>query len=85
MCTYSLVHEFMNKNIPENWWTIPRLNEYDELIRRLKEIDDKLNLPDCNPNKGEFLEEIRRRLTNIENKLGVGDPQPQGDTDDKTD
>lgn len=77
MCTYSMVHEFMHQHIPDDWWTRPRLNEYEELIRRLKEIDDKLGLPDCNPNKGEFLEEIRRRLDAIEKKIGIDEPQPQ--------
>lgn len=68
MCTYSMVHDWAQQ-IPPQHWNRPMLNEYQELIRRLEEIDKKLNLPNCNPNKGEFLKAIEERLDRIERRL----------------
>lgn len=66
MCTYSMVHDFAREYIPTKLWDNTMLEAYKELIRRLKEIDDKLNLPDCNPNKGEFLKEIEEQIREID-------------------
>ena len=72
MCTYSMVHDWA-QTIPLDTWTRPLFSEYQELIRRLEEIDKKLNLPECNPNKGEFIKEIEKRLDRLEKTIGLSD------------
>ena len=68
MCTYSMIHDWAQK-LPDQTWTRPMFSEYQEIIRQLKAIDEKLGLPNCNPNKGEFLEKIEARLLAIEKRL----------------
>lgn len=69
MCVISVVHDFTAKWIPVETWTPNMLSEYEEILRRLEEIDKKLNLPECNPDKARFLEQIRERLDSIEEKI----------------
>lgn len=43
MCTYSMVHDFMRKNIHDDWWDRRRFEEYLDLIRRLEAIERRLD------------------------------------------
>jgi archaellum component FlaC len=70
MCSYSMVHDWAMK-LPPQVWDRPLLSQYEDMIRRLKAIDDKLNLPDCDPNKGQFLDDIRRRVEDLEKRVGI--------------
>ena len=66
MCTVSMIHDWA-KNIPDPQWTRPMFNEYNELIRRLDEIDKKLGLANCeDPEKAAFIKRIEKRLNKLE-------------------
>ena len=69
MCTVSMVYDFA-RTIPQEQWTRPQFGEFQDLIRRLDEIDRKLGLADCaDPEKAKFLESIEKRLKAIEDQL----------------
>jgi hypothetical protein len=61
MCTYSMVHDWA-RTLPPDVWTPIRIKEYEDLIEALKKIDDMMGLPDCNPNKGEWLQELKKKI-----------------------
>ena len=69
MCAVSAIHDFVHDHMPYQNWDRTALDQYKELVRRLKEVDDKLGLPDCDPTKGEFLKMIERKIDAIEKKL----------------
>lgn len=75
MCSVSAVHDFMHQNHPptDPWWSRPKLEGYEEIIRRLQEIDDKLKLEACDPEKARFIQEVRDRLDRIEKQVGLSD------------
>lgn len=69
MCTVSVVHDYMRTNIPEQTWTRPLFNEYQEIIRRLTELDAKLNQPDCvDLTKAAWAQEVEARLQRLEQR-----------------
>lgn len=69
MCAVSMIHDFAKKWYEKDTWTKPKLDDYKEIVRRLDEIDKKLGLEACEPNKAEFIQEIEDRLTSIEEGL----------------
>lgn len=46
-------------------WTIDRLKEFEELLKRVKELEDKLGCP-CEPNKADYLALLRERIEKLE-------------------
>lgn len=75
MCSVSFVHDYTRQHHPatDPWWTPQKLHGYEEVIRRLQEIDDKLKLAPCDPEKAKFVEEVRERLARIEKTIGLED------------
>lgn len=48
-------------------WGLERLREYEELLRRIKELEDKLGCP-CEPNKADYLGLLRQRIEALEKR-----------------
>ena len=69
MCVTSVVHDYMRQNVPIYQWTQPMFNEYQEIIRRLGLLDEKLNQPDCeDPAKAAWMKEVEERLAKLETR-----------------
>ena len=67
MCVVSVTHDYMRTHIPLQQWTRPMFSEYQEIIRRLTELDKKLNQPDCeDPAKAAWMQEVEERLEALE-------------------
>jgi hypothetical protein len=46
-------------------WGLDRLKEFEDLLRRVKELEDKLGCP-CEPNKADYLALFRERIEKLE-------------------
>lgn len=56
--------------IPPREWTWPQFNEFEDILRRVKELEEKVGGCPCpNEDKTAFLEDIKRRLEAIDEKL----------------
>ncbi len=52
---------------PVNPWPLDQLVEFHEMLRRVKELEDKLGCP-CEPNKADYLTILRERIEALEKK-----------------
>lgn len=67
MCVVSVVHDYMRTNVAIDQWTPTIFNEYHEIIRRLTELDEKLDQKDCeDPAKAAWMQEVEERLAALE-------------------
>lgn len=48
-------------------WPLERLREYEELLKRVKALEDQLGCP-CEPNKADYLKMFRERIDALEKK-----------------
>ncbi len=46
-------------------WGLRRLIEFEDLLKRVKELEDRLGCP-CEPNKADYLKLIRERIERLE-------------------
>ena len=53
---------------PVNPWPLDRLKEFEDLLRRVKELEDQLGCP-CEPNKADYLAILRDRIEALEKKV----------------
>ena len=51
-------------------WDISRLREFEELLRRVHELEEKLGCP-CEPNKADYLLLLKQRIEALENIVAV--------------
>lgn len=59
----------MRTSVPVQSWTRLAFDEYQEIIRRLTELDTKLAQPDCvDPAKAAWMDEVEARLRSLEGK-----------------
>ncbi len=58
-------------NTPVVPWSLEQLREFQDLLRRVKELEDKLGCP-CEPNKADYLDLMRRRIEDLEKRAGPG-------------
>jgi hypothetical protein len=69
MCMVSMVTEYGRDRIDVIKWTPDTFSEYQEIIRRLEALDEKLGQPDCeDPAKTEWMREVEERLAKLEKK-----------------
>lgn len=54
----------INPMQPINPWPIEQLKEYLELLKQVKELEDKLGCP-CEPNKANYIELFEQRIKQI--------------------
>ena len=67
MCTVSAMLDHGRTRIPLRDWTRPAWTEFQEIIRRLEVLDQKLNQPDCvDPKKAEWMQLVEERLQKLE-------------------
>jgi hypothetical protein len=67
MCAASMVIDYGRQYIHMNDWTIPTYNEFTEILRRVNELDKKLNQPECHdPEKAKWMKEVEERLSTLE-------------------
>lgn len=55
---------------PQPPWSLERLKEFEDLLRRVKELEDKLGCP-CEPNKADYLGLLKKRIEGLEKKAGT--------------
>lgn len=48
-------------------WSIGQLREFQDLLKRVKDLEDRLGCP-CEPNKADYLTLIEQRITALESK-----------------
>ncbi len=69
MCVYCMVADWGRKVLPVDRWTRPHFDEFQEILRRIKKLEDAQGgCPDEDPTKTDFLDDIRRRLDELEGK-----------------
>lgn len=67
MCMVSVIQDYGRTRIDPTTWTQPVFNEYQEILRRLGELDKKLGEPDCeDPEKATWMKAIEDRLAALE-------------------
>lgn len=54
-------------NVPSIPWSLDRLKEFEDMLRRVKELEDRLGCP-CEPNKADYLGMLRERIYALEKK-----------------
>jgi|ERR1700721_1590134 len=57
---------------PINPWSLERLKEFEDLLRRVHELEEKLGCP-CEPNKADYLSLLKERIEALE-KLTASSP-----------
>lgn len=53
-------------------WTLERLKEFEELLKRVKELEDKLGCP-CEPSKADYLSILKDRIAVLERQAEIAD------------
>jgi len=67
MCMVSVITDYGRTQVPEITWTTTTFNEYQEILRRLEELDRKLGQPACeDPVKAAWMEDVEKRLQQLE-------------------
>lgn len=52
---------------PVDSWGLQKLRDYLELLKEIKEMEDKIGCP-CVPNKADYLELFKKRIAELEKK-----------------
>lgn len=48
-------------------WNLERLREYHDMLKKVKELEDKLGCP-CVPNKADYLKLLKQQIRKLEAK-----------------
>lgn len=71
MCVVSMVYDAV-RTVPLDNWTRPAFTDFQEIIRRIERLDEKLGQKDCvDPAKAAWMREVEDRLRKLEDG-----PQP---------
>lgn len=66
MCMVSVVFDY-GKTIPQTSWTPDTWTQFQEILKRIEELDTKLDQPDCHdPSKAAWMREVEDRLKKLE-------------------
>jgi hypothetical protein len=66
MCMVSVM-SVAGSAIPDFQWTRPAFNEFQEILKRIQDLDAKLGQPDCvDPAKEAWMREVEKRLAALE-------------------
>lgn len=71
MCVYCMIADWGKEFAPPDryQWTRPMLDQFEELLKRVKELEDKVDPCPCpDESKMDFLKEIRDKLDEIERR-----------------
>ena len=55
--------------LPSAPWGLGRLREFEDLLRRVKALEDALGCP-CEPNKADYIGLMRERIEKLEQEQG---------------
>ena len=67
MCVVSVVQQWSGTQVPQENWTRPIFNEYQEIIKKLEELDRKLGFGNCeDPAKAAWMKSVEERLKALE-------------------
>jgi hypothetical protein len=67
MCMVSVISQYGQQQIPRMQWTPDSFSDYKEILRRIEQLDAKLNQPDCvDPAKAAWMREVEDRLAALE-------------------
>jgi hypothetical protein len=71
MCMVSVVSDY-GMTITPNTWTRDTFSEYQEILKRIGDLDAKLGQPDCvDPAKEAWMREVERRLSALEERRAL--------------
>jgi len=65
---HPLIPKPSNPQTPITPWPIDRLKEFEDMLRRIKELEDKLGCP-CEPNKADYLTLFKQRIEALEKEV----------------
>ena len=65
---FPYVPQPVNPLLPINPWPIEKLKAYHDLLKRIKELEDKLGCP-CEPNKADYLGMFEERIRELEKRV----------------
>jgi hypothetical protein len=69
MCAVSAIMDYGRLNVPPQQWTVNTFADFRDIIRRLDELDKKLNQFECrDPAKAEWMKQVEARLAKVEQK-----------------
>lgn len=68
----------INPLTPINPWPLERLREFEDLLKRIKALEDQLGCP-CEPNKADYIELFRQRIEALEKKAAEKPPLTSGE------
>lgn len=69
MCAVSVINDYGRLNVPLQSWTPNAWADYQEILRRLADLDKKLGEPDCETaSKLGWQEAVEARLAKLEAK-----------------
>ena len=54
--------------VPVVPWDIDKLKEYLEVLKQIKELEDKVGCP-CEPNKADYIGMFKKRIEELEKKI----------------
>ncbi len=55
-------------------WNLERLREVEDMLKRIKALEDKLGCP-CEPNKADYLAMFRERIEKLEKQVDGDSPK----------
>lgn len=69
--------------LPQSWqpWGLGQLKEFQDLLERVKRIEDALGCP-CEPNKADYISLMKERIEKLEAQLSP-DAAPSGNKEEK--
>ena len=66
MCAVSVIIGYMQDNVPPDRWRSDDFRLLEDILAKVKRLDDALGQPDCtDPEKAKYLENIRRILWHV--------------------
>lgn len=66
MCMVSVVFDY-GRTVPPTSWTPDTWSQYQEILRKIEELDKKLGEPECHdPEKATWMKDIEDRLKALE-------------------
>jgi hypothetical protein len=57
----------VNPALPHPPWDLDRLKEFRDILKEIKELEDKLGCP-CEPNKADYLDLLKKRIEALEER-----------------
>jgi hypothetical protein len=56
--------------MPSTPWPLEQLKEFEDLLKRVKDMEDKLGCP-CEPNKADYIGLLKQRIEFLESKINT--------------